>query len=378
MAHMIAVTGGPCSGKTTMLGMLMEEFQEHGIRPLCTPEVATLMIRNAVPDIVRIRNERPELYRHIQRVFIQTQMLIEDRFQEIARRCEDAGERVVIVTDRGIPDCAAYMNGNGRDYIEALQYQDLNPDTARLRYSGVIHLVTAAYGAEVHYSNATNPARLESEISVAQHVDDLTLQAWSGHPHLSIIDNVHSTDFAHKMRRAIQAVEHVLGIPLPLEIERKFVVHMSATAALQHILSGAQKSHIEQIYLKSPEGERIRIRKRVFESGYTLYYETRKRDIGPSKRQETERRITRDEYEDLKVFMDPATRVIRKDRYCFPYNHQYFELDVLSEPAQVVLLEIELSNENDPIALPPFLSGAEDVTDNPRYTNFGIASGSLS
>jgi CYTH domain-containing protein len=374
MAQVIAASGGSCSGKTTLIRKIVERLKVHNIRALCPPEVATIMITGAVPDIAYLRQHDPDLYRHIQNTFIDTQIAMEERFQEMARRFEDAGERVVIIPDRGIPDNDPYMDGGGKDYVNALARHGLNPDTARLQYHATVYLVTAAHGAEAHYSNATNPIRIEKDLDVARHVCDLTLRAWTGHPHMLIVDNIHSTDFDHKIERAITAVERMLGIPVPIEIEKKFLVELPMSDFYSHIAPISRWSTIEQMYLKSPVGERVRIRKRIFESGHTLYYETKKRDIAPGKRYEVERQITENEYKGLMAYFDSNTRIIKKSRCCFPYKHQYFELDVFEEPCRMTLLEHELLDENDPTALPPFLGNAKDVTNDPSYSNFAIAS----
>jgi hypothetical protein len=56
------------------------------------------------------------------------------------------------------------------------------------RYEAVIHLVTAAEGAEEFYSTNTNEARYESAKDAIE-LDKKLINAWVGHPHFSIIDN---------------------------------------------------------------------------------------------------------------------------------------------------------------------------------------------
>ncbi|KAI2805068.1 hypothetical protein BLOT_004058 [Blomia tropicalis] len=75
------------------------------------------------------------------------------------------------------------------------------------RYNHVIHLVTAADGAEEFYENS--PIRTEG-IELAREMDKLTMQAWNGHPCFDIIDN--STDFNTKMRKMISLVCRRLNI----------------------------------------------------------------------------------------------------------------------------------------------------------------------
>ncbi len=214
MAQVIAVVGGSCSGKTKLLERLPQELKPHGIRALCVPETPTIMINGAVPDIVELRNAKQDLYRYVQDSFVDFQISMEDHFHRMAKRFEDAGERVVIFTDRGVPCFAAFMDGAGKDYAMALQRHGLDPSTIFLRYPFVLHMVTAAYGAESYFSNKTNPARLERDVSVAREKEDLIDRAWSGHSARSIIDNISSRDFNHKLERAIQVIKGKLGITI--------------------------------------------------------------------------------------------------------------------------------------------------------------------
>ncbi len=79
--------------------------------------------------------------------------------------------------------------------------------------------------------------------------------------------------------------------------------------------------------------------------GHT-YYHTIKRPHGNS-RIETERIISPREYSGL---LSSAISVVKKDRLCFLYENQYFELDQfsvasLSFPGNQAVLEIELTRE---------------------------------
>ena len=91
------------------------------------------------------------------------------------------------------------------------------------------------------------------------------------------------------------------------------------------------------------------------------------------KRVEIERRLSQSEY--LKLLMDADTtkRQIRKTRYCLTYENQYFEIDVYPFWSDKAIAEIELSDENAPIAFPPQLKVVKEVTDDPSYKNASLA-----
>lgn len=68
------------------------------------------------------------------------------------------------------------------------------------RYDQVIHMITAAKGAEAFYNLEDNPCRTEG-LELARHLDKLTAEGWVGHPYFDVIDN--STEFDTKIRRMI-------------------------------------------------------------------------------------------------------------------------------------------------------------------------------
>ena len=94
-------------------------------------------------------------------------------------------------------------------------------------FDAVFHLVTAAKGAEAAYTCANNQARTESVAEEAA-LDDRLLAAWTGHPHLRVIDN--SSDFEDKMKRLIAEISFFLGEPEPLEIVFFVLWLLTATA----------------------------------------------------------------------------------------------------------------------------------------------------
>eukprot|EP00747_Dinoflagellata_sp_TGD_P180738 gnl/TRDRNA2_/TRDRNA2_33715_c0_seq1.p3 gnl/TRDRNA2_/TRDRNA2_33715_c0~~gnl/TRDRNA2_/TRDRNA2_33715_c0_seq1.p3 ORF type:complete len:116 (+),score=18.10 gnl/TRDRNA2_/TRDRNA2_33715_c0_seq1:604-951(+) len=76
------------------------------------------------------------------------------------------------------------------------------------RYDAVIHLVTAADGAQAAYGTDTNEVRFET-VDEAREMDVVTKDAWSSHPRLHVVDN--STDFEGKVRRVLDIVEAALA-----------------------------------------------------------------------------------------------------------------------------------------------------------------------
>lgn len=363
----IVITGGPCSGKTTSMDYISEKLQDLGFRVIIVPEIATEFISGGVPDIEQLKKENPQKYLEVERQIILATLSRREEKRALARIFND--EKCVIFFDRGAMDTKAYVP---REFFEAiLREEGLTLYDVRDSYDGVIHLITAARGAEKFYTKENNQARREM-LEEARDVDKRTLEAWIGHPHLKIIDN--STGFESKMERTLQAISRMLGIPVPIEIERKYLLKRRPNFRRRK-LRGAQKVQIEQMYLVSTDGRQLRIRRRS-QNGSATYYLTEKTDISGVRRHEIEKFISANEFTRLAEFQDPSTDAISKERYYFVYNNQYFELDIFLKPQRLkskCLLEIELTEENDKIDLPPFLDIEREVTDEPEFKNYALS-----
>jgi len=277
----------------------------------------------------------------------------------------------------------SYANGNKRHFKDTLFYMSQGVFEALLAenrltladvrdfYTAVIHLVTAADGARDFYTLENNVARQENPDD-AEMMDGLLRKVWEGHGKLCIIRS--AEDFTFKMKRAMAALLKALGYPEPLETERKFLLKTRPDFRVTE-LKNSTKINIEQMYLAGGSGE-LRIRKRN-QGDSAIYYRTEKLPVVGSRisRQELEKRISALEYIRLQQFRDLAASVIRKTRHCFIHNYQYFELDEILEPKKMWLLEIELTEENDKVDLPPFLDIEREVTGEEKYSNYGIARG---
>ncbi|MEZ6075839.1 MAG: hypothetical protein R3C56_09230 [Pirellulaceae bacterium] len=199
-------------------------------------------------------------------------------------------------------------------------------------------------------------------------LDDRTQAAWVGHPHLRVIDN--RGDFSGKLKRTLQEVCAVLGVPIPIERERKFLVRFQAEDLPRH----AQRIEIEQHYLtQAHPNSQMRVRKRG-QNGCYSYYLTEKRDLKPGERFEVERMITEREYVLALQLARDVTHPVRKIRTCCLYESQYLELDqfesAVALPAEADgMLEIEFTDPDQAIRIPAWLSVLRDVPGDPAFDN---------
>lgn len=86
------------------------------------------------------------------------------------------------------------------------------------RYDLVIHLVSAARGAEKYYGTETNQSRFET-LEEAKVLDERTVLQWVQHPNLKIIDN-NCANFNEKINRVIDAISTLVKVPIPTHVNK--------------------------------------------------------------------------------------------------------------------------------------------------------------
>ena len=354
----IVITGGPCAGKTTAMSWIQNNFTAMGYAVLFVPETATELITGGVAPWTCGSNAE------YQKCQMQLQLAKEKIFAQGAATMKQ--EKILIVCDRGALDNKAYMTD--LEFACVLEALGCNEVELRDNYDAVFHLVTAAKGAEKFYTTANNAARTET-VEQAAALDDKLIAAWTGHPHLRIIDN--ATDFEDKLKRLVSEISSFLGEPEPFEIERKFLIEYPDVARLEK-LPNCQRVEIIQTYLNAPQGEESRVRQRGIDGNY-IYFQTTKKQVTGLKRVEVERRLSKDEYLRLLMDADPNCRPIRKTRYCLTHDNQYFEIDVYPFWQDKAIMEIELADEHAAIRFPEWIHVVKEVTDDESYKNASLA-----
>ena len=357
----IVLTGGPCAGKTTALVKIVEYFSGMGYKVFTIPEVPTLFSIGGWNYLTPNR----QLYYQGERAILETQLALEDQFMALAEVCT---KPVLIVCDRGALDISAYIKPEEWEEITLMAGSD--SESLRKRYDAVLHLVSAADGAEQYYTTATNATRYEKAdeegLRLARELDKKVINAWSGHSHLRVINN--HDDFNAKLSRVIQEISNVLGLPLPVEKERLYKVEVIGE------IPGAIESQITQTYLVAEPGCEVRLRRREWSRGKVVNVHRSKKQISETQVIETERQVDNNLYEQMLQQADPYRSTIKKRRQSFIWKGQHFEIDTFLEPvSDLVILQSKGVAEQESVKFPPFVKVLEDVTGNVRYYNYHIA-----
>lgn len=358
----VVLTGGPCGGKSTGIAVIEQALSDRGYKVFVQEEMATIVINSGV-------NPGLAGNKLFQKLLLELQINRDKAYEEIISKVD---KPVVIIYDRGLMDGLGFTDK--REFKEIVNTLGFTIADIRDCYDGVFNLVTAADGAKEFYTLENNKARSET-VEEAIAADRRLQEAWTGHTHLRVVGNVvngKQISFEEKIDNLKREVFTLMGIPVPLEIERKFLIKYPDIKGLLEVYK-ATKVEIIQTYLRHKEGNtERRVRQRGIDGEYSYYY-TEKTVITGMSREEKERRITQEEYVQLLSEADTTLHQIRKDRYCFLHNGKYFELDTYPAWNDKAILEIELSSEEEDFDIPDCLKIIKEVTDDSRYKNKSLA-----
>ena len=357
----IVLTGGPCAGKTTALVKITEYFSGFGYKVFNVPEVPTIYSTAGWNYLTPNR----DLYYQVERAILETQLALENQFMQLAKVCE---KPVLVVCDRGAMDISAYIKPE--EWDEITRMAGTNSEALRQSYDAVLHLVSAADGAEQFYTTATNATRYEQAneegLRIARELDKKVIKAWTGHPHLRVINN--HDDFENKLNRVLSEISKVVGMPQPAQQERIFRVELTGE------IPESSESMITQTYLVTEPGSEVLLRRREWSGGKVVNVHRSKKRINDNEVIETERQVDNNLYEQMLSQADPYRATIRKKRQSFIWKGQFFEIDTFLEPINnLVMMETKGVTAQETVNFPPFVKVIEDVTGNPKYLNYNIA-----
>ncbi len=159
--------------------------------------------------------------------------------------------------------------------------------------------------------------------------------------------------------------------PIPLEIERKYLIRMPDEGLLDSL--AVRRDWIEQTYLTAEAGTTERVRARRSPGGEAQYTHTVKKRRSALTREEREEEIGPDAYDALLRRADPTLSVIRKTRWCIPFEGHILEVDRFPFWTDRALLEVELRDEAEAVTLPDWLDVLREVTEEKGYTNRDLA-----
>lgn len=366
------LTGGPCGGKSTGLAQAAERLQELGVRVYVVPEAATMMFAAGCPFPV---SSPASVQLAWEGAKMRIQEGIEGEFREVALA---EGSPSLILCDRGMVDSKAYV-GSEEDWETLLEDNGWSEEKLLNRYDIVVHLTTAAYGAEAFFTDANNQARRE-DTALARQVDDRVRAAWKDHPCGTVVDN--STNFSEKIDRVFSFLgrevmrrtgKDVASDVIALKAASSDVVYQTylITAGSVHDvwtqLASEVPSQLTYTFLSGDVDRILRRRTR----GHTTSHILSTRDAQGVTRTA---RIARHVYKELLLEADPQLSSVEMIRHTIvEEGGNLCTLDIVKAPQRLQLLSV-------PKLLPKPIFEAwtaalslTDVSQDANYTRRGIA-----
>lgn len=182
--YKIALTGGPCAGKTTIFNNLKELLKKDGYYVITIPESATYLIKNGIPPL---NNHNHAI--HFQEQILNFQLNREKFALSYSINTLKTNPEffkgynaIIILCDRGIMDNRAYLNQE--EYDNMLKRHNLNELELIYSYDTVINLISLATTNKELY--ALDGIRYE-DVETAATRDTITSSAWLLHPNLKMI-----------------------------------------------------------------------------------------------------------------------------------------------------------------------------------------------
>lgn len=166
----IVITGGPCSGKTTIQRALIEEFPG---KLLAVPEMATLLLDNGFYELGKQLGWSEEWQALLEYAVYHAQIAFEKTFLLLAQM---KGQH--LVCDRGRMDAAGYTPGGISQFCQLF---GVTESEVLSNYDLVIHLESLATADPERYEKRSNAARFEP-LKKAQAIEMALRAAWQSHP----------------------------------------------------------------------------------------------------------------------------------------------------------------------------------------------------
>ena len=372
--HKIVLTGGPCSGKSTALSKIVERFSNNFI-VYAIPEVATLTITSGVNIIPT--NYDPESHKTLTKLICKHQMNLESYFEKIARLQK---KDVIIICDRGVMDNFAYCSKENKKYIinkSGWTYNYICND----RYDLIVHLVTAAVGAEKFYTLENNEARYETA-EQARNIDGKIAKQWIGHPNMTLINN-NGEGFNAKMERVMNVIGNLVGIKMPVYYKKYLLKSKPDFGFLKKNFQKCYQFLDTVTFLMTNDKSKVKwLVKREYQGNSFPTYFVVERVIAEKheERIETHQTLSERIYFEFLDQQIPSCSQFKRDTFTFLLHKEkdyaicFVENVFVGDKEEVCILRIKRDKKNgENEFVPECLEVGEEITENSKYFSINLS-----
>lgn len=376
--HKICITGGPCAGKTTSMNKIRDKILDSGKHMVyMVPELASLTFGAGVSIIPS--EFTPEDHAILIEAMIRQQMSLEDYFAKIATIQK---KDVVLLIDRGVMDSPAYCAKETMKTVLERTKFNIN-DLRDHRYDMVLHMITAADGAEEFYTLENNQARSETP-EVARDIDLKLQAAWNGHPNHVIIGNW-VQNFDDKVALTCSKICQEVGLENMTLPTQKFVLNseVDEQKLLGELNLGMERYEETTTFLKeSEEGQASWINLRISECGtqymsYSSITTEGEGESGQKQKIRTRRSIQGHLYQEYLKNRDEGRLQIKSSVIVFVYKGGSYRVEKFGKISgfeSLSMITVHPQNKTTGLEFPDFIEVGEEVTESDEHciTNLSL------
>ena len=354
----VCLTGGPSTGKTSVINAINKHFSNLGYSVIIVPETATSFIASGIKPFGD--NALPPV--EFQRLVIQNQLhkeRIADKAAELL-----GSDKTIVICDRGALDGIAYVNTE--EWANTLENEGVKARDLLTSYDVILYML----GKSELFTTENNESRYESSAEEALEKGRKVLKSYLSHDNLRVIQP--REDIKDKELEVVNIIANMLGLPTRIREQHKFLVN---GVDVEKLASIASKVVIKQDYLRCDGNTEYRVRK-IEQNGVNSYHFSVIKKLDNGIREIlTDDVISESAYRNLLLTKTDNSVSLTKTRYSFVHDQQYFKLDIFDD--DMCILEVNLTKENPRVSLPDFVYIVEDVTNNDEYKNINIARGKM-
>lgn len=267
-------------GKTTGITELATTLRNLGYNVIVVPEAASLIFSSGAT--IEIENYTVTEAVEFQKNLMEVQIALENRFVRLAKIRKDPEIKSAVIFDRGLLDGSAYIDSEQWEAV--MDEVGLTENDMFKRYDIVIHMVTAADGADKYYQLENNEARTEGK-KLAIDVDRKLQRAYASHPNHIVIGNYDVSSFEEKIKMVENYILQTLKVVPINNYHRKYLVrdpkgelfdflaknHGVANFHLKDIFMGISDDKNKVTYIRSRVNFHIYLIRLIKEESSVLY-----------------------------------------------------------------------------------------------------------
>lgn len=298
---------------------------------------------------------------------VDLQVSLEDYFARIASIQK---KDTLIVSENGIVEILARFPEGIRDQVLESNKWTLE-DIRDNRYDAVLHMVTAANGAEEFYHLTRSKVKSPED---ALDIDRAIQKAWNGHPDYTLITNFKERTFKEKIEETYKQVCRAINRPSEKVTMNKYLI--TTTFDFSKIPTTMKSVFSETISMLPSGDESIQywIKKRENKSTGNMSYSFAQHIEGREGKSSIEMKHTLSSrrYNECLAMIDKSKSPVFKLVVNFIIDSHNYVVETFRLGNSTSSVSLLLKYPGSPV--PDFIETGKDVTDDEGYQNFRLAS----